>query len=142
MYLRTTPFPTTLSERLRDAVVSNYLIGRRLRKAAQEDHRQAIEAERERLDAFRERIGDCRHIYTRTHLVERDTCFVCGISEADHDAWVQDKPYPGGQATYAPDAGSWEAHIFTTWKVTKAMAESTIEVAQHMRHVLRNHEGW
>jgi len=140
VYNRTTSFPVTLEERLRNAVISNYLIGRRLRKAAQEDHRQAAREERERLASFRESIGDCRHMYTRTRFVETPTCRVCGIDEEHHDYEMQGRPYPPGIPTYAHEAGIYEQHLLTTWKVTRAMAESTIEVAQHMRRVLRQGE--
>ena len=138
MYIRTTPFPSTLEERLREAVISNYVIGRRLRREAEATHQLAIEQERERLTTFASAVGDCRHMYTRTWLIETPTCFVCGTDPDHHDVQMHGKPYPPGfTATYAPDAGSYEHHLITTWKVTRAMAESTVEVAQHMRRVLR-----
>jgi len=141
VYNRTTPFPTTLDERLRNAFLGDYLMGRRLRVAAEKTHQLVIAAENERLTTFREDIGDCRHMYTRPHLVVTDTCFVCGIDEEHHDAEMQGRPYPPGIIpTYAREAGSYENHLHTEWKVERALGEATIESAQHMRHVLRDGE--
>lgn len=139
MYNRTTSFPVTLDERLRNAFICDYLIGRRLRVAAEKTHQLVIAAEHERLADFAVTIGDCCHMYTRTWRVERSTCFVCGIDEEHHDHEMQGRPYPRG-ASYAREAGSYEQHLHTEWKVERALGGATIESAQHMRHVLRDGE--
>jgi hypothetical protein len=139
VYTRTTSFPVTLEERLRNAIISDYLIGRRLRVEAEADHQRAIAAEQERLVTFRERIGNRRHMYTEAHLDPKPVCFVCGIGKEGHDAWVEGKPYPDG-ATYVREPGQYEVFLVSQWKIARAMSESTIEVARHMRGVLRQGE--
>jgi hypothetical protein len=128
----------SLEERLRRAIITEYLMVRRWRKDEALDLAKARFESRIRLDAYKTQVEGKRHYWVIMPRTGGDEpCYVCGLDYEAHNEAMIDMRW--GSSISFPEIPNWENNMYEAADKDRLVADCTMEIVNHMRDLLKGY---